>query len=326
MLGKAITLSSLAVLLAYSPPVRSGEKKPPPVVAVFEIENRGSPLSKDELIALTEYLGTRLGERGRFQIIPRQEIKKRLVQQKKASFKACYDQSCQIDIGRELAAQFTVSASISRVGRTCIVTSALFDLRKAATTTTASAKGPCTADDLLVAMDKIAAKLEGGKPTGPRTEPKTPRAEPPVRHVEKALPLPPPRPAAPVIEPRTKSTVVACLLSVGLPGAGMYYLEKWVWGTIYLAGSVSGLALGGVLLGDSIDGDGDNLAIAIVALVTGMVLYPVSIIHTYSAAENWRDPDVERISPGQGFRPVSLGEFGRDPRSAVVIPIFSGRF
>jgi hypothetical protein len=305
---------------------RSEGKQPPPVVAVFEIENRGSPLTDDELIALTDYLGTRLGERGRFQIIPRQEIKKRLVRQKKASFKACYDQSCQIEVGRELAAQFTVSASISKVGRTCIVTSALFDLRKAATTTTASAKGPCTADDLLAAMDKIAAKLEGGKSTS--VKPPAPQPQPVARKIDKTPPLPPPQPppTAPVIQPRTKSTVVACLLSVGLPGAGMYYLEKWVWGTIYLVGTVGGMTAGGVMLSSSIDGEGGELAIAIVALVAGVVLYPVSIIHTYSAAENWRDPDVKRISPGQSFLPVSIGEPAQNTHPALVIPIFSGRF
>jgi hypothetical protein len=320
MLFRAFTL--LAAMMTFSLAAQAGDKKPPPVVAVFEIENRGSPLSDDELIALTDYLGTKLGERGRFQIIPRQEIKKRLVQQKKASFKACYDQSCQIEVGRELAAQFTVSASISRVGSTCIVTSALFDLRKAATTTTASAKGPCTADDLLAAMDKIALKLEGGKAVTAKPPPKP---QPVARKIE-TLPLPPPKPPAPVRQARTKSTVVACLLSIGLPGAGMMYLESWGWGIFYMGGAIGGIVTGGVMLGSAVDGDGSELAIAIVALVAGVVIYPISIIHTYSAAENWRDPDVERISPGQGFMPVSIGEPGRNSRPALVIPIFSGRF
>ena len=317
---RAFTPLALAALMTFSIPAQA-QKKPPPVVAVFEIENRGSPLTGDELIALTDYLGTKLGERGRFQIIPRQEIRKRLVQQKKASFKACYDQSCQIEVGRELAAQFTVSTSISRVGRTCIITSALYDLRKAATTTTASAKGPCTADDLLAAMDKIADKLEGGKPAPV----KPPAPQPVARKVETpTLPPPKPPPTAPVRQPRTKSTVVACLLSIGLPGAGMYYLEKWVWGTIYLTGTIGGIAAGMALL---IDEPGDEmLAPAIVLLVAGVVLYPVSVIHTYSAAENWRDPDVERISPGQKFMPVSIGEPARNDHPALVIPIFSGRF
>ena len=320
----ATALLALVVLLAYSPGAQAQNKKPPPVVAVFEIENRGSPLTDDELIALTDYLGTRLGERGRFQIIPRQEIRKRLVQQKKASFKACYDQSCQIEVGRELAAQFTVSASISKVGRTCIITSALYDLRKAATTTTASAKGKCTADALLEAMDKIAVKLEGGKPA--KVKPPPPRPQPVARKIE-TPPLPPPRPSAPAIQPRTKSTVVACLLSIGLPGAGMMYLESWGWGIFYMGGAIGGIVTGGVMLGASVDSaDGGEIAIAIVALVAGVVIYPISIIHTYSAAENWRDPDVERISPGQDFMPVPVGEPGRAPGPAIFVPIFSGRF
>jgi hypothetical protein len=325
MTCRAFTLLALAALMTFSLPAQAQEKKPPPVVAVFEIENRGSPLTGDELIALTDYLGTRLGERGRFQIIPRQEIKKRLVRQKKASFKACYDQSCQIEVGRELAAQFTVSASISRVGRTCIVTSALFDLRKAATTTTASAKGPCTADDLLAAMDKIAAKLEGGKPA--KVKPPPPQPQPVARQIEKTPPLPPPKPPAPARQARTKSTVVACLLSMGLPGAGMMYLESWGWGIFYMGGAVGGIVTGGVMLGAGIDSaEGGEIAIAIVALVAGVVIYPISIIHTYSAAENWRDPDVERISPGQSFLPVSIGEPARNNHPALLVPIFSGRF
>jgi hypothetical protein len=320
MPGRSTPLLLLAVLAATSPPLRAEENPPPPVVAVFEIENRGSPLTFDELIALTDYLGTKLGERGRFQIIPRQEIKKRLVQAKKESFKECYDQSCQIEVGRELASQFTVSTSISKVGRTCIITSALYDLRKAATTNTASAKGPCTADDLLAAMDKIAAKLEGGKEAG--AEPRTPRAEPPIRHVEKTPPLPPPQPppTAPVRQPRTKSTIVACLLSLFLPGSGMFYLESWGWGIFYSVGTVGGMVAGGVLLVQ------EEWAAGGISLAVGVILYPISIIHTYSASENWRDPDVERISPGQGFAPVSIGERGRDPHPAVFIPIFSGRF
>jgi hypothetical protein len=326
MAFRAFTLLALAALMTFSLPAQAQDKKPPPVVAVFEIENRGSPLTGDELIALTDYLGTKLGERGRFQIIPRQEIRKRLVQQKKASFKACYDQSCQIEVGRELAAQFTVSTSISRVGRTCIVTSALYDLRKAATATTASAKGPCTADDLLAAMDKIADKLEGGKPA--KVKPPAPRPQPVVRKIEKTPPLPAPQPppTAPVRQPRSKSTVVACLLSIGLPGAGMFYLEKWGWGIFYTGGTVGGIVAGGVMLGSSIDGDGGELAAAIVLLVAGVVLYPISIIHTYSAAENWRDPDVERISPGQSILPVSIGEPARNGHPALVVPIFTGRF
>ncbi|MBW1807039.1 MAG: hypothetical protein JRJ87_02510, partial [Deltaproteobacteria bacterium] len=89
------------------------DEKVAPILAVFEIENRGSPLSAQELLSLSDYLASKLGEGGNFRIIPRDEIRKRLLIQKAESHKACYDKSCQIEIGRELAAQMTVSASIN---------------------------------------------------------------------------------------------------------------------------------------------------------------------------------------------------------------------
>ncbi len=132
-----------------------------PVVAVFEIESHDSGLKRQEIVALTDYLATRLGEGGRFLIVPRSEIKKRLVQQKKETYKSCYDQSCQVEIGRELAAKLTVSASISRIGSKCVVSAGMYDLQKAATIQTASAQAPCNADDLLEAIKKIGTKLAG---------------------------------------------------------------------------------------------------------------------------------------------------------------------
>jgi hypothetical protein len=136
-------------------------KKPAPVTAVFRIENRGSDLKDEEVEALTDFLSTKLGEQGRFQIIPRDEIRRRLVKQKKESYKSCYDKQCQVEVGRELAAQFSVSAGISKVGTRCLITAALYDLKKAATWRTATAKAACDADALLVAVEEIAAKLSG---------------------------------------------------------------------------------------------------------------------------------------------------------------------
>ncbi len=129
------------------------------IVAVFEIENRGTSLTKDELIALSDYLGNKFAEQGNYQIIPRDEIRKRILSQKEASYKACYDQHCQIEIGRELAAQFTVSSSVSKVGTICLVNSALYDLRMAATAKTATAEGGCTPEELFGALKKVAIRL-----------------------------------------------------------------------------------------------------------------------------------------------------------------------
>jgi hypothetical protein len=163
----------------------AGQEKQVPVVAVFDIENRGSPLSKDQLITLTDYLGTKLGERGMYRIIPRRDIHSRLTQVKKESFKECYDQSCQIEIGRELAAEYTISSSIGRVGKLCLITASLYDLSKAATSRTATARGPCTEEDLVNAIEEVADKLQGvqaeakPEPEPKLTDLKTPRLTPP---------------------------------------------------------------------------------------------------------------------------------------------------
>jgi hypothetical protein len=281
------------------------------VVAVFEIENRGSPLTKDELVALTDYLGTKLGERGRYQIIPRQEIRKRLLEQKKASFKKCYDQSCQIEVGREMAAQFTVSASVSRVGKTCIITAAMYDLKKAATYKTGTAKGPCTADDLLTAVETIAEKLEGDQETAAAdTAP-----EPAPKKQPEVIRAPPRR-----LKKRSKSVLVAALWSA-LPGGGMYYLGKWEWGIVYTTTIVGGM----VMFYTFAFSDGYEELIAVGGLLFG-VGWLASIIHSMVAASNWKDPEAEQVGLGRGITPIPAIGRGRDPHSAVVIPIFSGRF
>jgi hypothetical protein len=282
-----------------------------PVVAVFEIENRGSPLSGDELVALTDYLGTKLGEQGRYQIIPRQEIKKRLVEQKAASYKQCYDQSCQIEVGREMAAQFTVSASISRVGRTCIITAAMYDLKKAATHKTGTAKGPCTADDLLSAVELIAQKLEGSQSPEPAVETHEPAPKKPPEVIRA-----PPR----KLRRRSKSVLAAALWSA-LPGGGMYYVGKWGWGIFYTTVIVGGYAV--------IFASMDSTEVDWMAPTGGLMLglgWLASIIHSMVAAANWRDPEAETIGLTRDYRPVPAIGRGRDPHPAVVVPIFSGRF
>jgi hypothetical protein len=128
-------------------------------VAVFDIADKTHRLSSTELDGLSEYLATKIAEGGLFHVVPRDEIKSRLREQQKQSYKECYEQSCQIEIGREIAAQKTLSVSISAVGSSCIVTAALFDLKKSATDATATNRGGCKSDDLLVQIEEIISKL-----------------------------------------------------------------------------------------------------------------------------------------------------------------------
>lgn len=148
------------------------EAKPPPTevpfrkitvrgayVAVFDIQDKSKGLSKMELESLTDYLATKVAEDGLFHVIPREEIRKRILSAKKKSYKSCYDQSCQIEIGREIAAQKTLSVNIAPIGSSCIVTAALYDLKKAATDATATTRGKCGTDALLAQIEEIIAKF-----------------------------------------------------------------------------------------------------------------------------------------------------------------------
>jgi len=314
MSPRNLIISGILVLMlpAGFCPAQDGKKspKPPAVVAVFLIENRGSPLTEQELVSLTDYLGTKLGETGRYRIIPRDEIRARLTAEKKKSFKECVDQSCQIEIGRELAAQLTVNSSISRVGSRCIITAAMFDLQKAATSRTASAKGKCQADDLVVAVEQIAAKLLGQTAV-------VEKAPPPKKP---APSLPPPLPPPVVKKKKTKSKLTAGLLSI-LPGGGMYYVGKWGWGLVYTCLVVGGIGAG--LSSDTVAEDPDMIyayfGLAAAAWIGGGV-------HAVIAAGEYEEEIEETASLRGGFFPVDSGGRGRDPHPAVVIPVWFGRF
>jgi len=129
-----------------------------PIVAVFDTDDQGSGLDRTLLTRLTDYLATRLTEGG-YRIIPRSQVKERLLHAKKETYKECYDQGCQIELGRELAAQKTLATTILKIGGACQLTSVLYDLKKSTTELAASAEAPCDEKSLLEAVKQIAAKL-----------------------------------------------------------------------------------------------------------------------------------------------------------------------
>jgi hypothetical protein len=129
------------------------------IIAVFDIEDRGANLSRAMLGRLSDYLSMKIAATAAFQVIPRDKLKERLTQQKTSSYKQCYAQSCQIEVGKELAAQKSLSTMIVRLGSKCNVTSVLYDLRKAASEGGASEAGGCSEDGIVETLEKVVAKL-----------------------------------------------------------------------------------------------------------------------------------------------------------------------
>lgn len=140
-----------------------------PVIAVFDIEDRGVGLSDEIRLRLSDYLAMRLAATGAYQIVPRDKLKERLTQQKTSSYKQCYAESCQIDIGRELAAQKSLATSIMKLGSVCMVTSVMYDLRKSASEGGASVEGGCTEDSIVSSIKELVTKLvPGSKVVSPK--------------------------------------------------------------------------------------------------------------------------------------------------------------
>ena len=53
-----------------------------------------------------------------------------LLEQSKESFKKCYDEKCQIELGRQLPANKMVTTNIKKIGGKCRVAGSLYDLKK----------------------------------------------------------------------------------------------------------------------------------------------------------------------------------------------------
>jgi len=148
-----------AVLSAARPALAGPEGAP--IVAVFEIEDQTKKLSAAAIQLLTSYLSTKLAEGGTFRLVPSSQLKERLTKVKVESLKkGCYDEKCQIELGRELAAQKTLSTQIVQLDAQCVVMSTLFDLKLATSERSSAEKGGCKQDELVTALDRVAAALK----------------------------------------------------------------------------------------------------------------------------------------------------------------------
>jgi formylglycine-generating enzyme required for sulfatase activity len=149
-------VAALALLLFVEGSAQAQDR---PIVAVFRIEDKDSSIDKATLGKLTDYLGAAIAEGGVFRRVPPGDLVKALSAQTTESYKECYDQSCQIEIGREVAATKSLSTRILKLGSTCTVTAELYDLKTKATDVTAKESGPCGVDGLMASLDKVAATL-----------------------------------------------------------------------------------------------------------------------------------------------------------------------
>ena len=303
-------ISLIALFLCFASTVLA--QQPAPVLAIFSIENKSKTLTAQEVDNLSDYLSTKMGERGLFQIIPRSEIRKRLLGQKQESYKACYDETCQVELGRELAAEQSLSVKISSVGSKCLLQANLYDLKRAASIKSASAKRSCKVDDLITGVEELAAKLDGSwkRPetaaVAPRVEPRSEPQESPEARPEISQPAP----------AREKHVWAALAWSL-VPGGGLYYTDHGGWSFVY--GTVITLGLTGTFLLSVYE----NGEMATPVLYITLGLYGVSMLHASLAALTWEDP--EEVAAVRNFHPIDQEEHAVTG-TALVFPVWQTRF
>ncbi len=131
------------------------------IVAVFDVHDATGRFKKEVMVQLTNYLGTAITSTGLYKTIPREQLRARILEQKKGSYKACVDESCQIALGKVVAAEKSLATQLLRVGNKCAVTANLFDLKTETAEKGAMVNTGCSPDELLDAMKQISEQLAG---------------------------------------------------------------------------------------------------------------------------------------------------------------------
>ena len=160
-----------AFCLAGVLPAASATAQSSEIIAVFEIERRGVPLKAATMANLNDYMYGRLAFAG-FKLTPQSQVRERVVSLKRESHKDCFDQSCQIELGKAVAADKSLSSQLIKIGDVCSLQSQIYDLKTETTDVGAQAEGPCTVIGIKGCIDQVVAILkEGGVvPTAQRVQ------------------------------------------------------------------------------------------------------------------------------------------------------------
>ncbi len=132
---------------------------PTPIVVVFEPQAKGLDVDPGLPDRLADLVANRVAETGTFRVVPRSQVRERLWQVKADAYRDCFDTGCQVEIGRELAADHSLAGQVLKLGQVCTFTLDLYDLSSATSVRAASADGGCGPQALADSARKAVALL-----------------------------------------------------------------------------------------------------------------------------------------------------------------------
>lgn len=168
-----ISLMLLSMLLC--PVVATAQERAK--LAVMTLEDRTGDLSGQLIDDLSDYLRTQVARRGTFIVIDKSrqaEALKRVVgEARRESYKACYDEKCQIPLGQALSADTILRVKLTRIGSTYQLNAEIVDLAKEAVDPGMAGLVEIPAnpkegrdDRLLQGMRHVARQIAGDLPGG----------------------------------------------------------------------------------------------------------------------------------------------------------------
>ncbi|MBK8011482.1 MAG: hypothetical protein IPK13_09030 [Deltaproteobacteria bacterium] len=145
-----------------SPPQLEAPPRDRPVAAVFLIRDMSGRFSRSTMEQLTEFLAVKVTEDLGFRVVPRDLVRETLATSKADSYKACFDDSCQIELGKALAANKSVSTTLIQIGERCVFNATVYDLRSEAAEYAAASETDCNENALLDGVRAVVSKLRAG--------------------------------------------------------------------------------------------------------------------------------------------------------------------
>lgn len=141
------------------------------VIAVMNVEDINADVAEraidrglvrnlgDQIRVFVAQQGVRTVDRG----AQDKALKDQISTLKSESYKSCYDDSCQIELGKALAASHILRTRITRFGSRCVLNGELIELRSEVTMAAASSQGNCEAEGFLRMGEDVARNLIGAR-------------------------------------------------------------------------------------------------------------------------------------------------------------------
>jgi len=172
ILGQLARLAPPAPAPAPAPvPAPARPEEPPAgasIAVVFQIRDMTGLFGPGLMEQLTEILSTQLVAQLGLRVTSAEQLRGQLTEIKVASYKECFDRACQIELGKELAANKAVAASLLRFGERCSLSVTILDVKSEATEAAAAADLPCQEAELPDGVLRVMEKLRRPAPAGAR--------------------------------------------------------------------------------------------------------------------------------------------------------------